>query len=77
MTSVRRAGGRATDVGRLEVDVAVRRGDFQLDVAISVAPGEVLGVLGPNGAGKTTLLRVLAGLAAVDRGQHPARCHRP
>ena len=52
----------------LEVDVVVRRGAFQLDVAISVAPGEVLGVLGPNGAGKTTLLRALAGLAAATEG---------
>jgi len=69
MTSV--SAGRAdetTDVGRLEVDVVVRRGAFQLDVAISVAPGEVLGVLGPNGAGKTTLLRVLSGLAAATEG---------
>jgi molybdate transport system ATP-binding protein len=57
-----------TDVGRLEVDVVVRRGAFQLDVAISVAPREVLGVLGPNGAGKTTLLRVLSGLAAATEG---------
>jgi molybdate transport system ATP-binding protein len=58
----------ATDRGRLEVDVAVSRGAFRLEVAMTVAPGEVLGVLGPNGAGKTTLLRVLAGLAAATEG---------
>jgi molybdate transport system ATP-binding protein len=61
-----------TDVGvaaaGLDVAVAVQRGAFRLQVAATVAPGEVLGVLGPNGAGKTTLLRVLAGLAAVTEG---------
>jgi molybdate transport system ATP-binding protein len=54
--------------GALELDVAVRRGPFLLEVATGVAPGEILGVLGPNGAGKTTLLRVLAGLAAITEG---------
>ena len=52
----------------LQLDVVVRRGSFTLEVAASVAPGEVLGVLGPNGAGKTTLLRALAGLTAVSEG---------
>jgi molybdate transport system ATP-binding protein len=61
--------GETTHAARLDVDIVVRRGGFQLDVAISVAPGEVLGVLGPNGAGKTTLLRVLAGLGAVTEGR--------
>jgi molybdate transport system ATP-binding protein len=60
--------GEATIGGRLEVDVEVSRGTFRLEVAMTVAPGEVLGVLGPNGAGKTTLLRVLAGLAAATEG---------
>lgn len=32
------------------------------DIALSVAPGEVLVLLGPNGAGKTTLFRTLLGL---------------
>lgn len=55
--------------GHLDVDIAVQRGAFRLEVAITVAPGEVVGVLGPNGGGKTTLLRVLAGLAAVTEGR--------
>jgi branched-chain amino acid transport system ATP-binding protein len=31
------------------------------DVALDVAPGELLGVIGPNGAGKTTLFDVISG----------------
>lgn len=52
----------------LTVDALVRRGDFILDVAFEVEPGEVLGVLGPNGAGKSTLLRALAGLTPLTGG---------
>lgn len=52
----------------LEVDIAVRRGEFTLEVAVELAPGSVTAVLGPNGAGKSTLLRALAGLEPVDRG---------
>ncbi len=46
----------------------LRRGDFVLDLAVTVEPGEVVAVLGPNGAGKTTALRLLAGLEALDDG---------
>jgi ATPase subunit of ABC transporter with duplicated ATPase domains len=38
------------------------------DVDVTVAPGMRVGVVGPNGVGKSTLLRVLAGIAAPDRG---------
>jgi molybdate transport system ATP-binding protein len=55
-------------VGDLDLDITVRRGAFRLQVALTVEPGEVLGVLGPNGAGKTTLLRTLAGLSAASLG---------
>lgn len=58
----------APGTGPLELAVAVQRGRFRLEVATTVAPGEVLAVLGPNGAGKTTLLRALAGLTAVTEG---------
>jgi branched-chain amino acid transport system ATP-binding protein len=37
-------------------------------VALSVAPGEPLGIVGPNGAGKTTLLDVLAGAQRPEAG---------
>ena len=38
------------------------------DVALRVAPGEVLALLGPNGAGKTTTLQMLAALLAPSTG---------
>jgi molybdate transport system ATP-binding protein len=50
--------------GRIGVD----RPQFALDLALDVAPGEVLAVLGPNGAGKSTLLRALAGLTPLTGG---------
>ena len=43
-------------------------GPGRLDVALTVAPGELLALTGPSGAGKTTLLRLLAGLARPDGG---------
>jgi molybdate transport system ATP-binding protein len=46
----------------------VDRPQFALDLALDVAPGEVLAVLGPNGAGKSTLLRALAGLTPLTGG---------
>ncbi len=52
----------------LEAAAVVGRPGFTLDVALRVAPGEVLAVLGPNGAGKSTLLDVLAGLLRPDAG---------
>ena len=44
--------------------VSVRYGRHQAidDVAIHVAPGEIVVILGANGAGKTTLLNAIAGL---------------
>jgi molybdate transport system ATP-binding protein len=52
----------------LDAAAVVHRPGFTLDVALHVAPGEVLAVLGPNGAGKSTLLDVLAGLLRPDAG---------
>lgn len=51
--------------------VKARRGKaLVLDgAALSVAPGEVLGVVGPNGAGKTSLLRAGLGLLPLEAGE--------
>ncbi|NML67379.1 ATP-binding cassette domain-containing protein [Hymenobacter sp. RP-2-7] len=43
-------------------------GPGHLDVALTLAPGELLALTGPSGAGKTTLLRLLAGLDRPDGG---------
>ncbi|MDQ8730654.1 ABC transporter ATP-binding protein [Bradyrhizobium sp. LHD-71] len=39
------------------------------DVTLAVEKGESVALLGPSGCGKTTTLRMLAGLAAPDRGR--------
>ena len=52
----------------LDAHLVVRRGQFTVDIELSVPDGAVLGMLGPNGAGKTTALRALAGLEPLTGG---------
>ena len=56
----------------LEVSGLVKRfrGVTAVDgVALSVRPGEILGVVGPNGSGKTTLFNVISGLYRPSSGR--------
>jgi molybdate transport system ATP-binding protein len=53
---------------KLQVQVAKRLGDFRLQVALEVAPGECLALVGPTGCGKTTLLRTIVGTLQPDQG---------
>ncbi|OOG56531.1 molybdenum ABC transporter ATP-binding protein [Rhodanobacter sp. C03] len=46
----------------LQVQLQRQRGDFALDVDISVPPRGITALFGPSGAGKTTCLRAIAGL---------------
>ena len=52
----------------LRIDGSVRQDTFLLQVAASVAGGEVAAIVGPNGAGKSTFLRAVAGLVRLTVG---------
>lgn len=53
----------------LELDVKKQLRDFELEVKIEVAEGEILMLVGDNGCGKTTLLNLVAGLISPDSGR--------
>jgi len=56
-------------VSALAATLRVRRGDFTLDLDLSVEPGETVALLGPNGAGKSTAIGCIAGIVAIDEGR--------
>jgi len=53
----------------LEADIQLRLSRLNLEMAFTVASGEVLALLGPNGSGKSTTLRALMGLLPLTRGR--------
>jgi molybdate transport system ATP-binding protein len=57
------------DAAALRAHVEVRRRDFDVDIALDVAPGDTVAVMGRSGAGKSTLLGALAGLVPLDGGE--------
>ena len=61
-------GAMSTTASGLEADIRLRRGDFELDVSLSVEAGETAALLGPNGAGKSTIVAAIAGLLPLDGG---------
>jgi molybdate transport system ATP-binding protein len=52
----------------LDADIRLRLERISLDVALRIAPGQVVALLGPNGAGKSTVLNALAGLLRLAGG---------
>jgi molybdate transport system ATP-binding protein len=53
----------------LEIDIRKRLRDYELEVKLDVARGEILMLVGDNGCGKTTLLNLVAGLQDPDAGR--------
>jgi len=49
-------------MARLEIEIRLRLGDFDLQVEETAELAGVTALLGPSGSGKSTLLRIIAGL---------------
>ncbi len=54
--------------GALHAQLKAERGNFVLDIELSVEPGETVALLGPNGAGKSTTLEALMGWQRITSG---------
>jgi molybdate transport system ATP-binding protein len=53
----------------LDADIRLQLSRLTLNVAFTVAAGEVVALLGPNGSGKSTILRALMGLLPLAGGR--------
>jgi len=53
----------------LRCSAEVRRGTFELQIALEVGPGEIVGLIGANGSGKSTLLGSIAGTLPIHAGE--------
>ena len=51
----------------IDLDIAVARGDFQLEIEASLDNG-ISAIFGPSGSGKSTILACIAGLMRPDSG---------
>lgn len=49
-------------MAELDLDVALRRGEFALDIRERLELSRITALFGPSGSGKTTLLRIISGL---------------
>ncbi len=53
----------------LEVNVTLKRGDFELQMKFAALSGSVIALFGPSGCGKTTTANLIAGLLNPDEGR--------
>lgn len=53
----------------IDLQVALRRGDFQLGLSCNIPATGVTALLGPSGSGKSTVLRMIAGLQRPHGGR--------
>src|SRR5579883_910417 len=51
------------------VDPEIRQVEAVRDLALTIEPGEMIGLVGPNGAGKSTTIKMLTGILMPSTGQ--------
>ncbi len=53
----------------LEVQIALKRGNFELQLGFCLAECGIAVIFGPSGSGKTSLINCIAGLETPDTGR--------